>query len=89
MPTRLRARLTNPNNFPISVNATFGIADFGLGLAFGPVGEVQNQVIPANSEGAVEVVWTPPVSGRPGPETTGRRREGWLKSKGGQGNASA
>ncbi|MDO8690599.1 MAG: Ig-like domain-containing protein, partial [Dehalococcoidia bacterium] len=61
--TMLQARLKNPNRFPISVNATFGISQLGLGLAFGPVGEVLNQIIPANDEAVIETVWTPPLSG--------------------------
>jgi hypothetical protein len=63
VPTTLSARLTNPNDFPILVNATFGYADYGLGLTFGPVGEVQDVRIEANSDGDLQVPWTPPASG--------------------------
>ncbi|MDP2989782.1 MAG: Ig-like domain-containing protein [Kiritimatiellota bacterium] len=61
--TVLRARLTNSNNVPILVDATFGVAQSGIGLTFGPVGQVSGQRIAANSTGVIEVVWTPLVSG--------------------------
>ena len=61
--TVLRARLTNPNNFPILVDALFGFAQSGIGLTFGPVGQVTGQRIAANSTGVIEVVWTPLLSG--------------------------
>ncbi len=63
VPTALRARFQNPNDFPITVNATFGIAQLGLGLVFGPVGEVEGAIIPAGGESVVQVTWSPPASG--------------------------
>lgn len=63
VPTKLRATLTNPNPFPIVVDGLFGYAQAGIGLTFGPVGEVRDQVIPANGTGVVEVMWTPSVTG--------------------------
>ncbi|RIK42529.1 MAG: hypothetical protein DCC55_08470 [Chloroflexi bacterium] len=63
VPTVLRARLTNPNPFPITVDATFGVFQLGIGLTFGPVGEVNGVVIPANSERVIQVPWTPVISG--------------------------
>ena len=62
-PNTLRGRLTNPNSFPIAVNATFGYAQFGIGQTFGPIGEARDIVIEANSTGVVEVPWTPQISG--------------------------
>jgi len=64
VPGVIRVRLTNPNDFPIRVNASFGFAQLGLGLAFGPVGEVNDMLIAANSDGILEVNWTPLVSGK-------------------------
>ena len=61
--TVIVARVVNPNDFPISVNGDFGIAQSGIGLAFPPVGSVENRVIPANSVGVISVNWTPPISG--------------------------
>ncbi len=61
--TIIVARVVNPNDFPISVNGTFGIAQSGIGLAFPAVGSVENRVIPANSTGVISVNWTPPISG--------------------------
>ncbi|MFN8446381.1 MAG: right-handed parallel beta-helix repeat-containing protein [Caldilineaceae bacterium] len=63
VPTILRARLKNPNNFPMVVDASFGYAQSGIGLAFGPVGEVLNQTIPANGSKVIEVQWVPTLSG--------------------------
>jgi len=63
VPTRLSALMTNPNNFPIIVDGTFGFAQSGIGLVFGAAGEVIGQVIPANSTATVGVLWTPVVDG--------------------------
>jgi hypothetical protein len=63
VPTKLRATLTNPNDFPILVDGLFGYAQAGIGLTFGPVGEVRNQLIPARGTGVIEVDWTPSVTG--------------------------
>lgn len=63
VPTVLRARLTNPNPFPITVDATFGVFQLGIGLTFGPVGEANGIVIPASSERVIQVPWTPLISG--------------------------
>jgi hypothetical protein len=64
VPSRLSAKLTNPNDFPIIVVASFGYAQAGIGLAFGPVGEVHGKLISAKSTVVIEVFWTPSVSGR-------------------------
>ena len=63
VPTRLSAQLTNPNDFPITVDASFGFVQAGIGLAFGPAGEVNGKVISAKSTAEIAVVWTPVVSG--------------------------
>lgn len=63
VPTKITARLTNPNPFPILVNGTFGIAQSGIGLQFPQVGAVQGFEIPANSTRVVSVDWVPPISG--------------------------
>lgn len=63
VPTKITARLTNPNDFPILVNGTFGIAQSGIGLAFPPVGSVEGFEIPANSTRVVTIDWVPPISG--------------------------
>ncbi len=61
--TMLRARLINPNNFPIAVDGAFSIVQAGIGLTFGPVGQVTGFIIAANSQAAIEVPWTPLISG--------------------------
>lgn len=61
--TTLRARLTNPNAFPIVVDGTFAVAQLGIGLTFGPIGEVRDRVIAAGEVGVFEVPWTPGASG--------------------------
>ena len=64
VPGVIRVRLSNPNDFPIRVNASFAFAQLGLGLAFGPVGELNDVLIAANSDGILEVNWTPLVVGK-------------------------
>lgn len=61
--TTLSVDLANPNAFPIRVNGTFGIAQLGIGLAFGPLGEVQDVEIPAHGSRRLSVQWMPLVSG--------------------------
>jgi hypothetical protein len=63
VPTRLSAKLTNPNDFPITVDATFEFVQSGIGLVFGPAGEVLDQIIPPHSEVEIAVMWTPVVDG--------------------------
>lgn len=63
VPTRLSAKLTNPNDFPILVDATFAYVQSSIGLAFGPVGEVLGKEIPAKGTVEIAIVWTPAVSG--------------------------
>ena len=60
--TTLSARFTNPDSSPITLTATFGIAQEGIGLTFGPIGE-QQITIPANGQGIAQVTWTPLISG--------------------------
>ncbi|RMF26275.1 MAG: hypothetical protein D6759_19920, partial [Chloroflexi bacterium] len=62
--TTFSVKLTNPNDFPIKVTGSFGIAQLGIGLTFGPLGGLQEVEIPAKGEGTVSVVWTPPISGK-------------------------
>jgi hypothetical protein len=63
VPGVLRVRLHNPNPFAIRVNATFSYAQLGLGLLFGPVGQVNNVLIQPQSDGLLELPWVPLVSG--------------------------
>jgi hypothetical protein len=63
VPTTLSATLTNPNAFPVSVNATFSFANYGIGQVFGDIATVLDRTIPANSTGTVKTSWTPVVSG--------------------------
>ncbi|MGB5052248.1 MAG: invasin domain 3-containing protein, partial [Caldilineaceae bacterium] len=63
VPTTLRVTLTNPNNFPISVNGTFGWLQTGIGLNFNPLPAVNNIEIAANGSRTIAVLWTPAISG--------------------------
>ncbi len=63
VPATVRARLTNPNDFPIVVDASFSLMQLGIGLTFGPVGEVDDFRIEANSTSVIAVPWTPVVDG--------------------------
>jgi hypothetical protein len=59
----LHVRLVNPNAEPITVEVEFGYADYGIGLAFGPIGSLLTGEIPANGEKTFEMPWVPPFSG--------------------------
>jgi hypothetical protein len=63
VPTTLDVRLTNPLTLPITVDVSFGYAQSGIGLAFGPIQEFVGQVIPANSSMVFTASWLPPLSG--------------------------
>ena len=63
VPTNLIAELTNPFDFDVYVDAVFGYAQAGIGLAFGPAGEVFDFLIPAGQTRTMAVEWTPQVSG--------------------------
>jgi len=63
VPATIRYEVTNPYDFDISIDATFGFAQSGIGLVFGPAGEVVDFLIPAHAARTMEVAWTPPISG--------------------------
>ncbi len=63
VPFTVHARLHNPNSYPIDVDATFGIAQLGVGLTFGPIGTVSKYHIAANGDGDLSVQYTPPILG--------------------------
>jgi Bacterial Ig-like domain (group 1) len=62
VPTILRATVVNPNPFPLIVDGAFSYAQPGIGLTFGPIGEVRGQLVAADGEGVLEVEWVPTVS---------------------------
>jgi hypothetical protein len=62
--TILRATVVNPNPFPLLVDGAFSYAQPGIGLTFGPIGEVLGRVVDADSEGVLEVEWVPTVSAK-------------------------
>jgi hypothetical protein len=59
----VRAHFKNPNTYPVSVDADFGFAQFGIGQVFGPLGLVTGRLVPAGGEADIEVPWSPPISG--------------------------
>jgi hypothetical protein len=63
VPSTISATLTNPLTVPITVDISFGFAQSGIGLAFGPIAELTGQAIPASSSRTFSVPWIPPVSG--------------------------
>jgi hypothetical protein len=63
VPANVSVELVNPNDFAIEVDVSFGIMQSGIGLTFGPIGEVNDVRIEANSSQVVSVPWTPYVSG--------------------------
>lgn len=64
VPTHVSVWLDNPNTYPITVDGTFSVTGYGIGLTFGPVATVNGQVIAANSSGTIAATWTPLVSGK-------------------------
>jgi hypothetical protein len=62
-PVTLSARLVNPSEVPVYVDGTFSIMQFGIGMVFGPIANVQNFEIPAGGERTMTAPWTPPISG--------------------------
>jgi hypothetical protein len=63
VPTTLAAKITNPLTVPITVDVSFGFAQAGIGLAFGPLQDFVGQVIPAGGNVTLSKVWVPTVSG--------------------------
>ncbi len=63
VPTTIHARLANPLTEPITVDVSFGYAQSGIGLAFGPIDEIIGQVIPAESSAELSATFLPPLSG--------------------------
>jgi hypothetical protein len=62
VPTILRATVVNPNPFPLIIDGAFSFAQPGIGLTFGPIGEVRGHLVAAEGEGVLEVEWVPTVS---------------------------
>ena len=62
-PVTISVELVNPNAFPIEVDVTFGLSQLGIGLVFGPIGEVNGVRIEAESSAVVSIPWTPLVPG--------------------------
>lgn len=62
-PTTISVNMTNPYDIPILVDATFEIAQFGIGLVFGPIATIEKQRIEAKSSAIISALWLPQVSG--------------------------
>jgi hypothetical protein len=61
--TSISVKLTNPLTTPVTVDVSFGFAQSGIGLVFGPIKDINGQVIPGNSSVVVSTDWLPVVSG--------------------------
>lgn len=61
--TTIHAKLTNPLTVPITVDVSFGFAQAGIGLAFGPINDIVGLVIPANSSVTLAASFIPLLSG--------------------------
>ncbi len=59
----ITAKLTNPLTQSVTVDVSFGFAQAGIGLVFGPIKDVVGQVIPAESSVVLSASWLPVVSG--------------------------
>lgn len=62
-PAELCGWLVNNSAQPVTVTVEFGVAPFGIGLEFAPVGS-RELVVPANGRARACVGWVPEVSGR-------------------------
>jgi hypothetical protein len=63
VPATIQVRLTNPLTVPITLDVSFGFAQSGIGLAFGPIKDIVGQVIPAKSSVTLSASFLPVVSG--------------------------
>jgi hypothetical protein len=63
VPTSIQVKLTNPLPQPITVDVSFGFAQSGIGLAFGPIKDIVGQVIPANGSATLSANFLPLLSG--------------------------
>jgi hypothetical protein len=63
IPTTISATLRNATTAPITVDVDFNFAQASIGLAFGPLGSVTNQVIPPGGSITLSRDWLPMVSG--------------------------
>jgi hypothetical protein len=63
VPTRLSVKVTNPNDYPIIVDAWYNYFQTNIGLTFGPLAEILGTTIPANGETEIDTIWVPPISG--------------------------
>jgi hypothetical protein len=61
--TTITAHLTNPTAKDVTVNVSFGFAQAGIGLAFGPIKTYTGQVVPANGALFLTASFVPSVSG--------------------------
>ena len=61
--TTMTVKLTNPLTQSITVDVSFGFAQSGIGLVFGPIKDIVGQVIPGNSSVSLSAVFLPVVSG--------------------------
>lgn len=59
----ISAKLTNPMTVPITVDVSFGFAQSGIGLVFGPIKDIVGQVVPAQSSVIVTADFIPIVAG--------------------------
>jgi hypothetical protein len=59
----IAVKLTNPMTVPITVDVSFGFAQSGIGLVFGPIKDIVGQVIPANSSVVDTADFVPIISG--------------------------
>ncbi|MEZ4617123.1 MAG: hypothetical protein R2867_16670 [Caldilineaceae bacterium] len=61
-PGQICVQLNNPMPFTRVVSVDFAVADFGAGISFTPVGNLNNITLPANSLANYCISWTPTAS---------------------------
>jgi hypothetical protein len=61
--TTIHATLNNPLSQPITVDVSFGYAQAGVGLTFGPIKDFTGLVVPAKGSLPLQASFIPPIAG--------------------------
>lgn len=62
-PTEILVEVRNPTDVQQTVDVTFSVAEFGIGLPFTPIATRSDVIVPPFGVAPVGVVWVPPYGG--------------------------